>query len=88
LTVIEHLGYVQIHTIAVVERAHHHILWSRVPHYKTEYLNLFVADKQIFEYWFHAASYQQMKDYRFTLPQMACVYGNLISTDISEPLSW
>jgi hypothetical protein len=29
LSVIEHLGYVQIDTISVVERAHHHILWSR-----------------------------------------------------------
>lgn len=24
---IEHLGYVQIDTLAVVERAHHHTLW-------------------------------------------------------------
>ena len=31
LAAIEHLGYVQIDTIAVVERAHHHTLWSRVP---------------------------------------------------------
>jgi len=27
--VIERLGYVQIDTIAVVQRAHHHTLWSR-----------------------------------------------------------
>jgi uncharacterized protein YcaQ len=28
---IERLGYIQIDTIAVVERAHHHVLWSRPP---------------------------------------------------------
>ena len=28
---VEHLGYVQIDTINVIERCHHHILWSRIP---------------------------------------------------------
>jgi uncharacterized protein YcaQ len=28
---IEHLGYVQIDTINVIERCHHHILWTRIP---------------------------------------------------------
>ncbi|RYZ63773.1 MAG: cytoplasmic protein, partial [Proteobacteria bacterium] len=31
---IEHLGYVQIDTINVIERAHHHILFSRIPAYR------------------------------------------------------
>ncbi|UVM48185.1 winged helix DNA-binding domain-containing protein [Pseudomonas sp. B21-015] len=39
LRAIEHLGYVQIDTLSVVERAHHHILWSRVPGYSLDYLN-------------------------------------------------
>ena len=30
---VEHLGYVQIDTIHVIERAHHHVLWSRIPAY-------------------------------------------------------
>ncbi|MCK7511296.1 MAG: hypothetical protein MZV70_49405 [Desulfobacterales bacterium] len=30
---IGHLGYVQIDTISVIERAHHHTLWTRVPGY-------------------------------------------------------
>ena len=34
LEAIEHLGYVQIDTISVIERAHHHVLWSRVPDFK------------------------------------------------------
>ncbi|MCZ6677885.1 MAG: winged helix DNA-binding domain-containing protein, partial [Candidatus Poribacteria bacterium] len=33
---IERLGYVQIDTIAVIERAHHHTLWSRFPDYRPE----------------------------------------------------
>ena len=30
---VEHLGYVQIDTINVIERCHHHILYSRIPSY-------------------------------------------------------
>lgn len=70
---IEQLGYVQIDTISVIERAHHHILWNRVPDYQLEHLNTLVAKQQIFEYWFHAAAYLPMRDYRFALPQMHAV---------------
>ena len=31
---VEHLGYVQIDTINVIERCHHHILWNRIPEYR------------------------------------------------------
>ncbi len=67
---IEHLGYVQIDTLAVVERAHHHTLWARVPGYKHGYLNQLLRERHVFEYWFHAASYLPMRDYRFALPRM------------------
>jgi len=73
LQAIEHLGYVQIDTISVVERAHHHILWSRVPDYDLSHLNHLVRERQIFEYWYHAASYLPMKDYRYALPAMMSV---------------
>lgn len=73
LQAIEHLGYVQIDTILVVERAHHHILWSRVPDYELSHLNSLVGERQIFEYWYHAASYLPMKDYRYALPAMMSV---------------
>lgn len=73
LQAIEHLGYVQIDTISVVERAHHHILWSRVPDYEFSHLNSLVGERQIFEYWYHAASYLPMKDYRYALPAMMSV---------------
>lgn len=68
--VIRHLGYVQIDTISVVERAHHHVLWSRVPNYQTKHLVNLEEQRRIFEYWSHAASYLPMEDYRYALPHM------------------
>ena len=76
LRAIEHLGYVQIDTISVVERAHHHVLWSRVPGYRPEYLDQLVRDRVIFEYWFHAAAWLPMRDYRFALPRMNQLDGD------------
>ena len=65
---LQHLGYVQLDTISVVERAHHHALYSRVPNYKPEQLNKLLKAAEIFEYWSHAAAVLPIEDYRFTLP--------------------
>lgn len=70
---IEHLGYIQIDTLSVVERAHHHVLWSRVPNYETTHLNQLIREQHIFEYWYHAAAYLPMKDYRYALPRMTAI---------------
>jgi uncharacterized protein len=68
---IEHLGYVQIDTINVIERCHHHILWTRIPHYRRAHLHQAqTIDKSVFEYWTHALSYVPTKDMRFFLPDM------------------
>jgi uncharacterized protein YcaQ len=68
---IEHLGYLQIDTINVVERCHHHILWNRIPDYKREHLHqALTQDKTVFEYWTHALSYVPTRDLRFFLPEM------------------
>jgi len=68
---IENLGYVQIDTIAVVERAHHHTLWTRCPDYDPGFLHeLQASDRRVFEYWAHAIAYLPMADYRFYLPRM------------------
>ncbi|MEO1591202.1 MAG: crosslink repair DNA glycosylase YcaQ family protein [Cyanobacteria bacterium J06632_22] len=66
---IEHLGYIQIDTISVVQRAHHHTLWNRNPRYEASQLEQLLADKQVFEYWSHAAAYLPFRDYRFSLPR-------------------
>lgn len=70
LNTLEHLGYLQIDILSVVKRAHHHTLWTRIPDYKPEHLDELVKERKVFEYWFHAASYLPMKDFRFALPQM------------------
>ncbi|TQV88238.1 winged helix-turn-helix domain-containing protein [Aliikangiella coralliicola] len=70
---LEHLGYIQIDTLSVVERAHHHTLWTRIPDYQPSFLRQLVQERSAFEYWFHAASYLPMNDYRFALPLMSAV---------------
>ncbi|MSS72814.1 MAG: winged helix-turn-helix domain-containing protein [Candidatus Latescibacteria bacterium] len=69
--VLERLGYVQIDTIAVVERAHHHVFWTRHAGYDARMLHdLLARDRRAFETWTHAAAYVPMQDYRFFLPEM------------------
>jgi len=68
---VEHLGYVQIDTINVIERCHHHILWSRIPGYcRADLRQAQSVDKTVFEYWTHALSYVPAKHLRFFLPAM------------------
>ncbi len=67
LSAIEHLGYIQIDTISVIQRAHHHTLWNRNPRYSPSVIDALIANKQIFEYWSHAAAYLPMKDFRYSL---------------------
>ena len=72
---IQHLGYVQIDTISVVERAHHHVLHSRVPSFKPDMMNQMLVERDIFEYWSHAAAFLPMEDYRFSLPYKNAIKG-------------
>lgn len=70
MSAFSHLGYIQIDTISVVARAHHHTLWARNPRYQLSHLDKLLADRKIFEYWSHAAAYLPMEDYRYALPRM------------------
>lgn len=68
---VAHLGYVQIDTINVIERSHHHILFSRIPSYRRADLRQAQSDdRSVFEYWTHALSYVPSADVRFFLPAM------------------
>jgi hypothetical protein len=68
---VTHLGYVQIDTINVIERCHHHILYSRIPTYRRADLRTAQSvDKSVFEYWTHALSYVPSKDFRYFIPLM------------------
>jgi uncharacterized protein YcaQ len=63
---VEHLGYVQIDTINVIERCHHQILYTRIPQYRRDDLRRAQSvDKSVFEYWTHALSYVPTRDLRF-----------------------
>ena len=76
-----HLGYVQIDTINVIERCHHHILFNRIPAYQKSDLEKAQShDKSVFEYWTHALSYVPAQDYKYFVSRMK-------STDTS-PGSW
>jgi uncharacterized protein YcaQ len=68
---VEHLGYVQIDTINVIERSHHQILYTRIPGYGRDHLRQAqTVDKTVFEYWTHALSYVPTRDLRFYLRDM------------------
>jgi uncharacterized protein YcaQ len=92
---IEHLGYVQIDTINVIERCHHHILWTRIPEYRREHLRQAQSqDKTVFEYWTHALSYVPTRDLRFFLADMkrhqlspGSRFGSVTKADLSRVLS-
>ncbi len=78
---IEHLGYVQIDTINVIERAHHHILFSRIPAYRRADLHQAqTVDKTVFEYWTHALAFVPVRDIR--------LYLNEMKHHASEPMRW
>ena len=78
---MEHLGYVQIDTINVVERCHHQILYTRIPDYRREHLRQAQSvDKSVFEYWTHALSYVATRDIRYYLGAMRA--------EASAPSGW
>ena len=59
---IRDLGFVQLDSIQVVARAHHHILWSRNQNYREPMLDrLLGEDRVIFEHFTHDASVLPME---------------------------
>lgn len=64
---IQSLGYVQLDTISVVNRAHLHVLWSRNHNFKESHLDVLYQQRKVFEYWSHAAAILPMQDYQYSL---------------------
>lgn len=65
-TLIHDLGFVQLDTIQVVARAHHHILWSRNQNYREPMLNRHLAEhRKVFEHFTHDASVLPMEFYPY-----------------------
>jgi uncharacterized protein len=68
---VRQLGYVQIDTIHVIERSHHHILYTRIPDYRREHLDHAQAtQRSVFEYWTHALAYLPVEDFRYYVRAM------------------
>lgn len=66
LELIHRLGFVQVDSIATVERAHHMILWSRRRRYRPSQLRtLLERDRTLFEHWTHDASIIPTEFYRY-----------------------
>ncbi|WP_343533958.1 crosslink repair DNA glycosylase YcaQ family protein [Pedobacter sp.] len=65
---IDKLGFVQLDTNYVVERAHHHVMHSRIPDYQPSWLSELSDDGRIFEFMTADAGFMPMKDFRFSLP--------------------
>ncbi|WP_299350179.1 crosslink repair DNA glycosylase YcaQ family protein [uncultured Shimia sp.] len=59
--IIHDLGFVQLDTIQVVSRAHHHILWSRNQHYREPMLDKLLRQRGVFEHFTHDASVLPME---------------------------
>ena len=54
---VESLGFVQVDSVTVLERAHHHILFSRGAGYRpADLARLVEKDRSLFEHWTHDAS--------------------------------
>ncbi len=62
MALVRALGFVQLDTIQVVSRAHHHILWSRNQNYREPMLNKLMAkERAVFEHFTHDASVLPME---------------------------
>ncbi|MEC8072231.1 MAG: crosslink repair DNA glycosylase YcaQ family protein, partial [Pseudomonadota bacterium] len=85
LAAIQHLGYVQLDSISVIERAHNHTWFSRIPNFHPDQSNQLLEQGDIYEYWAHAASYMPMRDFRFSLIDKARIrsgeYRNKLPND-------
>ncbi len=66
LDLIERMGFVQLDSIKTVERAHHHILFSRNQTYRREQLDRLIGpEAALFENWTHDAAIIPARFYPF-----------------------
>jgi uncharacterized protein YcaQ len=91
---VAHLGYVQIDTIHVIERCHHHILYTRIPSYRRSHLHQAQSvDRTVTEYWTHALSYLPAETLRFYVRHMRrdwhrrVWFGDVTDRDIRRVVS-
>lgn len=68
--VINRLGYLQIDTISVVNRAHEHIPATRIENFEAVHLDRLMKERSIYEHWSHAAAFMPFEHYQYSLPVM------------------
>ena len=67
---VERIGFVQIDSIRTVERAHHHILFSRAGAYKPSWLDHHLeSERTLFENWTHDASIIPVRFFPYWKPR-------------------
>jgi uncharacterized protein YcaQ len=82
--VIDHLGFVQLDTNYIVERAHHHAFFTRVPNYKREWLEELQHEGRIFEFFTADAGFMPMHDFRFSLPMKEVFHARRKEMTLAE----
>lgn len=65
---IDHLGFIQVDTNYVVERAHHHSIFARVADYKLKWLEELQSEGRIHEFWTFASGFMPMHQFRYSFP--------------------
>jgi len=65
LRAIQKMGLLQIDTINIEARAPYFALWSRLGNYPLDWVDELLAEKQLFEYWAHAACFIPAEQYPY-----------------------
>jgi uncharacterized protein len=84
------LGYVQIDTLSVVNRAHYVTLWSRFGAYPLDDVDRLVytvGQRQLYEGWGHAASLIALEHYRYQRWRMGAVGRQWLSDKNNRKLA-
>lgn len=81
-SLIHRIGFVQVDSIRTVERAHHHILFSRANAYKPDWLHHHLErERSLFENWTHDASVIPVEFYPYWKPKFRRTRDRLMSRD-------
>ena len=79
--VIKQIGFVQIDSIKIVERAHHHILFSRSNLYDHAWLDYHLEEKRsLFENWTHDASIIPIEFFPFWRHRFSRAHDKLVGS--------
>lgn len=73
VSLVRRLGAVQIDTLQMVARSQYLVLWTRLGVYSVaDFDDLLFdgADRQLYEFWYHAACVIPLSEYRYGIPRM------------------